>query len=131
MSMSVSLKKATNKTNIRHNNRTMSEKEKEQNSHIDYSRSDENKYLVQKDLKKLYREEFGEVLENYNAKQKRNDRKIDDYYKHIQSSKKTSLQQEMIIQVGDKDDFSSKQDFEKPNELLEEWLLGFDKRNPN
>ena len=53
MSMSVSLKKATNKTNIRHNNRTMSEKEKEQNSHIDYSRSDENKYLVQKDLKKL------------------------------------------------------------------------------
>ncbi|MGR6012329.1 plasmid recombination protein [Bacillus paranthracis] len=67
----------------------MSEKEKEQNSHIDYSRSDENKYLVQKDLKELYREEFGEVLENYNAKQKRNDRKIDDYYKHIQSSKKT------------------------------------------
>ncbi|PHC35808.1 plasmid recombination enzyme [Bacillus toyonensis] len=131
MSMSVSLKKATNKTNIKHNNRTMSEKEKERNSHIDYLRSDKNKYLVQKDLKELYREEFGEVLENYNAKQKRNDRKIDDYYKHIQSSKKTSLQQEMIIQVGDKDDFSSKQDFEKANEILEEWLLGFEKRNPN
>lgn len=131
MSMSVSLKKATNKTNIKHNNRTMSEKEKERNSHIDYSRSDENKYLVQKDLKELYREEFGEVLENYNAKQKRNDRKIDDYYKHIQSSKKTSLQQEMIIQVGDKDDFSSKQNFEKANEILEEWLSGFEKRNPN
>lgn len=131
MSMSVSLKKATNKTNIKHNNRTMSEKEKERNSHIDYSRSDENKYLVQKDLKELYREEFGEVLEKYNAKQKRNDRKIDDYYKHIQSSKKTSLQQEMIIQVGDKNDFSSKQDFEKANEILEEWLSGFEKRNPN
>ncbi|HHB1889287.1 MULTISPECIES: plasmid recombination protein [Bacillus cereus group] len=131
MSMSVSLKKATNKTNIKHNNRTMSEKEKERNSHIDYSRSDENKYLVQKDLKELYREEFGEVLENYNAKQKRNDRKIDDYYKHIQSSKKTSLQQEMIIQVGDKDDFSSKQDFERANEILEEWLSEFEKRNPN
>jgi len=54
MSMSVSLKKATNKTNIKHNNRTMSEKEKERNSHIDYSKSDENKYLVQKDLKELY-----------------------------------------------------------------------------
>lgn len=109
----------------------MSEKEKERNSHIDYSRSDENKYLVQKDLKELYREEFGEVLENYNVKQKRNDRKIDDYYKHIQFSKKTSLQQEMIIQVGDKDDFSSKQDFEKANKILEEWLSGFEKRNPN
>jgi hypothetical protein len=131
MGMSVSLKKATNKTNIDHNNRTMTEKEKERNSHIDYSKSDENKYLVQKDIKELYREEFGDALEEYNAKQKRNDRKIDDYYKHIERGKKTALQQEMIIQVGDKDDFSSKQDFEKANEILEEWLSGFEKRNPN
>ncbi|MEI4804541.1 plasmid recombination protein [Bacillus sp. FJAT-51639] len=131
MSMSVSLKKATNKTNIKHNNRTMSEKEKERNSHIDYSKSDENKYLVQKDLKKLYQEEFGEVLDNYNAKQKRNDRKIDDYYKHIQSSKKTALQQEMIIQVGDLNDFISNADYEKANEILLEWFKDFEKRNPN
>ena len=129
--MSVSLKKATNKTNIKHNNRTMSDKEKERNSHIDSERSHENKYLFQKDLKELYQEEFSEALENYNAKQKRNDRKIDDYFKHIQSSKKTSLQQEMIIQVGDKDDFSSKADFEKANEILEEWFAGFEERNPN
>ncbi|MDR4904243.1 plasmid recombination protein [Bacillus mycoides] len=131
MSMSVSLKKATNKTNIKHNNRTMSEKEKERNSHIDYSKSDENKYLVQKDLKELYQEEFGEVSEKYNAKQKRNDRKIDDYYKHIQSSKKTSLQQEMIIQVGDLNDFISNVDYEKANEILLEWFQDFEKRNPN
>lgn len=129
--MSVSLKKATNKTNIKHNNRTMRDKEKERNSHIDSERSHENKYLIQKDLKELYQEEFSEALENYNAKQKRNDRKIDDYFKHIQSSKKTSLQQEMIIQVGDKDDFSSKADFEKANEILEEWFAGFEERNPN
>lgn len=109
----------------------MSDKEKERNSHIDSKRSHENKYLVQKDLKELYQEEFGGALENYNAKQKRKDRKIDDYYKHIESSKKTSLQQEMIIQVGDKDDFSSKEDFEKANEILEEWFAEFEKRNPN
>ena len=109
----------------------MSDKEKERNSHIDSERSSENKYLVQQDLKELYQEEFGEALENYNAKQKRKDRKIDDYFKHIQSSKKTSLQQEMIIQVGDKDDFSSKADFEKANEILEEWFAGFEERNPN
>ncbi|PEF38590.1 plasmid recombination protein [Bacillus wiedmannii] len=131
MSMSVSLKKATNKTNIKHNNRTMSEKEKERNSHINYSESDKNKYLVQKDIKELYREEFGEVLENYNAKQKRNDRKIDDYYKHIQASKKTALQQEMIIQVGDLNDFISHADYEKANEILLEWFQDFEKRNPN
>lgn len=131
MSMSVSLKKATNKTNIKHNNRAMNEKEKERNSHIDYSKSDENKYLVQKDIKELYQEEFGEVLEKYNAKQKRNDRKIDDYYKHIQSSKKTSLQQEMIVQVGDMKDFNYRADYEKANEILLEWFKDFEKRNPN
>lgn len=109
----------------------MSDKEKERNTHIDSERSNQNKYLVQKDLKELYQEEFGGALENYNAKQKRNDRKIDDYYKHIQSSKKTSLQQEMIIQVGDKDDFSSKENFEKANEILQEWYSDFEKRNPN
>ncbi|AOM14734.1 plasmid recombination protein [Bacillus thuringiensis] len=131
MSMSVSLKKATNKTNIKHNNRAMNEKEKGRNSHIDYSKSDENKYLVQKDIKELYQEEFGEVLEKYNAKQKRNDRKIDDYYKHIQSSKKTSLQQEMIVQVGDMKDFNYRADYEKANEILLEWFQDFEKRNPN
>ena len=129
--MSVSLKKDTKKTNIKHNNRTMSEKEKERNSHINFSRSDENKYLVQKDLKELYQEEFGEALEKYNAKQKRNDRKIDDYYKHIQSGKKTALQQEMIIQVGDLNDFSSKEDYEKANEILLDWFKDFETRNPN
>lgn len=66
----------------------MNEKEKGRNPHIDYSKSGENKYLVQKNIKELYQAEFGEVLEKYNARQKRNDRKIDDYYKHIQSSKK-------------------------------------------
>jgi len=109
----------------------MNEKEKERNSHIDQSRSHENKYLVQKDLKELYQEEFGGALEKYNAKQKRSDRKIDDYYKHIQSSKKTSLQQEMIIQVGDLNHFVSEADYEKGNEILLEWFKDFEKRNPN
>lgn len=131
MGMSVSLKKATNKTNIKHNNRELSDKEKERNSHIDDSRSDENKYLVQENLRELYKREFGEALENYNAKQKRNDRKIDDYYKHIEKSKKTSLQQEMIIQVGDKDDFSSREEFASANAILEEWFDEFQERNPN
>lgn len=131
MGLSVSLKKATNKTNIKHNNRDLSDKEKERNSHIDDYRSDENKYLVQENLRELYKREFGEALENYNAKQKRNDRKIDNYYNHIEKSKKTSLQQEMIIQIGDKDDFSSKEEFTAANEILEEWFNDFQKRNPN
>lgn len=109
----------------------MSEKEKEQNTHIDDSRTDENKYLVQEDIKELYEREFGEALENYNAKQTRSDRKIKDYYKHIEASKKTSTQQEMIVQIGDKDDFTNENNRQLANEILEEWFHGFEKRNVN
>lgn len=109
----------------------MSEKEKEKNPHIDSSKSHENKYLVQRDLKELYQDEFGAALEKYNAKQKRNDRKIDNYFEHIKASKKTALQQEMIIQVGDKDDFASEPIYKKyANDILEEWVQGFEERNP-
>lgn len=129
--MSISLKKDTGKTNIKHNNREMSEKEKERNSHIDFSRSDENKYFLQDDIRDLYKREFGEALEKYNAKQNRNDRKIDDYYKHIQKGKKTSPQQEMIVQIGDKDDFIDNEANRKmANEVLEVWFKEFQKRNP-
>lgn len=37
----------------------------------------------------------------------------------------------MIIQVGNKDDFSSREDYEKANQILEEWFNGFAERNPN
>lgn len=109
----------------------MSEKEQGRNPHIDQSRSSENKYLVQEDLKELYEREFGDALEKHNAKQKRHDRKIKNYYEHIQGSKKTSVQQEMIIQVGDKDDFSSDKKRELANEVLQDWFKDFEKRNPN
>lgn len=128
--MSVSLKQSTRRTNIDHNNREMSEYEQERNEHIDTSKSNENIYIVKKDLKELYAEEFGESLEKYNAKQKRKDRKIDNYFEHIQQSKKTSLQQEIIVQVGDKDDFLNLENREKANEILLEFVKGFEERNP-
>lgn len=131
MSMSVSFKKSSTTTNLKHNNREFTEKQKEKNSHIDFERTHENKSLAQKDLKELYEQEFAKPLEKYNDKQKRNDRKIDNYYQHIKDSKKTSLQQEMIIQVGDKDDFKNEDDFEKANEILEDWFEDFEERNPN
>ena len=54
---------------------------------IDVSKSSENIILVDKDIKHAYREVFGEALEQYNAKQKRADRKIEDYCDHIKKSK--------------------------------------------
>jgi len=131
MSMSVSVKKSSNKTNLNHNNRKFTEKQKEKNSHIDFDRTHDNKSLIQNDLKELYEQEFAKPLEKYNDKQTRNDRKIENYYEHIKDSKKTSLQQEMIIQVGDKDDFKNEDDFEKANKILEDWFEDFEERNPN
>lgn len=129
--MSISIKKDTAKTNIKHNNRTMNENEKARNSHIDFSCSHKNKYLLQDDIRDLYKREFNTALENYNAKQKRTDRKIDNYYKHIQQGKKTSAQQEMIIQVGGQDDFKENEaNREMANEILEEWFKDFQERNP-
>lgn len=97
--MSVSVKKATNKTSIKHNNRAFNERDKERNSHIDYSRSHENKYLVRENIRDLYEREFGQALGNYNNKQKRNDRKINNYFKHIEASKKNSYS----TRIGDSD----------------------------
>ena len=54
---------------------------------IDVSKSSENITLVDKDVKQAYQEIFGEALEKYNAKQKRADRKIEDYCDHIKKSK--------------------------------------------
>jgi hypothetical protein len=132
MGMSISMKKDTRKTNVKHNNREFSEKEKKQNSHVDFSRSHENTYLVTKNLKELYKTEFEKAQTDYNDKQKRSDRKIKNYYEHVQQGKKTSLQQEMILQVGDKDDFKDNPDNSKiANDVLEEWFEQFEDRNPN
>ena len=43
MEMSAGINKSTTRTNIKHNNREMNEKDKAKNTHIDYTKSDENK----------------------------------------------------------------------------------------
>ena len=70
---------------------------------IDVSKSSENITLVDKDIKQAYQEIFGEALEKYNAKQKRADRKIEDYCDHIKKSKNgEKLFYEDVIQWGSK-----------------------------
>src|SRR5699024_510166 len=67
--------------------------------------------------------------------QTRNDRKIKSYYEHIAKGKKTSLQQEIIVQVGSgfrgKDYEFGDGDWDEANEILEEYFSDFEKRNPN
>ena len=54
------------------------------------------------DVKNLYKKEFEESKKEYNDKQTREDRKINDYFSHISNSSKNDLACEIIIELGDK-----------------------------
>ena len=60
------------------------------------------------DVKKLYKSEFEEARLEYNEKQKRDDRKIKDYFFNISNDKKHDLACEIIIELGDLDYWSDK-----------------------
>ena len=62
------------------------------------------------DVKKLYKEEFDEPQEEYNLKQVRDDRKIKDYFTHISNNEKNDLACEIIIELGDKKYWDTKDD---------------------
>ena len=99
---------------------------------IDVSKSSENIILVDKDIKQAYREIFGEALEQYNAKQKRADRKIEDYCDHIKKSKNgEKLFYEDVVQWGSKEDFQKPETRERAKEALVKYVEGFEERNPN
>ena len=58
--------------------------------------------LVQ-DVKKIYKEQFDEAVQKYNANQTRDDRKIANYYEKVANDKKKDMAVELIFQLGDKD----------------------------
>ena len=51
---------------------------------------------------KVYHKEFDEALEEYNKKQIRPDRKIEDYFEHV-AGKEQDMAVEIIIQIGDRE----------------------------
>ena len=64
------------------------------------------------DVKELYKQEFEEARIEYNSKQTRDDRKIDDYYSKISNDTKHDLAVEIIIELGDMDYWFDKDDKE-------------------
>ena len=60
------------------------------------------------DVIDLYHYEFDEARIEYNEKQTRDDRKIDDYFKHISQDKQKDLACEFIIELGDMDFWNEK-----------------------
>lgn len=115
-----------------HNRREYEKYGKPTPDNIDVSKSHENITLVDRGIKEAYREIFGEALDKYNAKQKRADRKIEDYCDHIKKSKNgEKLFYEDVVQWGSKDDFQNPQTRERAKEALVKYVEGFEERNPN
>lgn len=111
---------------IGHNNRTFVAR------NVNADKISDNIIYVQKDLKEAYKEIFSEALEKYNAKQKRSDRIIKDYYEHIKNSNKEKLFYETVIQFGNIDTAKvGTEDGERAKEMLNEYMKDFEKRNPN
>lgn len=62
------------------------------------------------DVKDLYKTTFDKSKADYNNKQTRNDRKIDNYFEHISNDNKHDLACEIIVELGNMDFWSDKND---------------------
>ena len=114
------------KGSVNHNTRAFSAK------NVDKERSRDNVEFCHSDIKEVYHNLFDEALERYNAKQKRSDRKIDDYYEKVRRGKQEKLFYEVIFQIGNKDDMNvQSNEGQLAKEILCEFMEQFQKRNPN
>ena len=114
------------KGSVNHNARAFSAK------NVDKERSRDNVEFCHSDIKEVYHNLFDEALERYNAKQKRSDRKINDYYEKIRRGKQEKLFYEVIFQIGNKDDMNvHSNEGQLAKEILSKFMEQFQKRNPN
>ena len=73
----------------------------------DYENNNEDIFILKgtdnlyQDVKQIYLQEFEESRIEYNNKQTREDRKINDYFKHISDSSLWDLACEIVIELGD------------------------------
>ncbi|MCL2050066.1 MAG: plasmid recombination protein [Defluviitaleaceae bacterium] len=99
-------------------------------------------HYARESLHEAYQNCFGQALENYNAKQKRSDRKIENYYSHLfgnaskdavaTSSNKEKSFYEIVVGIGDKNTCAvGSADGEIAARILDEYAKSFSERNPN
>ena len=92
----------TGKGSVNHNSRKFHAK------NTDPERSCLNVEYCNENVKDVYHELFDEALAQYNEKQTRSDRRIDDYYEKIRFGKQEKPFHEIILQIGDKDNMGAK-----------------------
>ena len=110
---------------VNHNSRKFNAKNTDpERSHLNITYCHEN-------IKTVFHELFDEALKRYNDKQTRADRRIENYYEKIRSSKQEKPFHEIILQVGNKDDMSAdSEDGQLAAAVLDEYMRGFQERNP-
>jgi hypothetical protein len=131
-----SISQCKGKGSIGHNNRDFF------TDNIDRERTADNIVFVNQPIGEAYKELFDEAVQRYNLKQKRNDRKIGNYFENlfnrtpcnevlISSCKRKSFYED-LVQVGDKDSFAcGTLNGELAVKCLTEYMKNFHKRNPN
>ena len=98
---------------------------------VDSSRTPLNIEYHNEDIRAVYHELFDNALARYNEKQTRKDRVIDDYYEKIRMGKQEKLFEELIIQIGNKDDMNaSSENGQLARQMLDEYMQSFQQRNP-
>ena len=121
------------KGSINHNNRVFIAK------NVEASRTSMNVIYVQIPIEKAYEEIFGKAVADYNAKQKRNDRKIGNYLSKVKQSKNNEkVFYENVVQIGKRDDTGILDEngniteaARLAKEVLDEYARTFQERNPN
>lgn len=110
---------------VEHNRRTYTAE------NVDPTRTHLNIEYCYKPIEQAYQDLFGEALKEYNAKQTRKDRCIDDYYEKIRQGKQEKPFYEVIFQIGNKDDMAAvSENGELAKEILDNFMKGFQERNP-
>ena len=98
---------------------------------VDSSRTPLNVEYCNEDIRAVYHELFDDALAHYNEKQTRRDRVIDDYYEKIRTGKQEKPFEELIIQIGNKDDMNaSSENGQLARQMLDEYMQSFQQRNP-
>lgn len=109
--------------NIKHNTRT----QKNTPYNIDSEKTCENVTLRHISIQNVYEQEFHNAVEEYNQTQKRNDRKIKNYYSKILHDKKTKPFHELVISIGNIENQLSNELY---NDIYNQFLIEFEKHNP-
>lgn len=98
---------------------------------VDQTRTHLNIEYCYTPIEQAYHELFDEAQAEYNAKQKRKDRRIENYYEKICNGDQEKPFYEVIFQVGNKDDMGvASENGALAKEILDKFYHSFLERNP-